>query len=176
MTRCIPYHTRPQQNANCLGNLGMAWWRALLALCAGNSPPTGEFSSRRRVTRSLMFSLICAWTNNWVSNRDAGKLRRHRTDYYVTVIGCSMCYIVSSALICGYRVVFLFMYSWITHQGLSTLAAILNATFNTYPSKSKFLLKQLINKLSHDLPRLTLFWPPKKGSPMRDFVIRGKRV
>ena len=43
------------------------WWRhqmetfsALLAICAGNSPVTGEFPSQRSVTRSLMFSLICA--------------------------------------------------------------------------------------------------------------------
>ena len=29
----------------------------------------------------LMFSLICAWTNGWVNNRDAGDLRRHCTHY-----------------------------------------------------------------------------------------------
>ena len=27
---------------------------------------------------ALMFSLICAWTNGWVNNRDAGDRRRHR--------------------------------------------------------------------------------------------------
>ena len=39
---------------------GLAWWRhqmetfsALLALCAGNSPVTGEFPSQRPVTRSF---------------------------------------------------------------------------------------------------------------------------
>ena len=35
---------------------------------------------------ALMFSLICAWANGWVSNRDAGNLRRHRANYDVTVI------------------------------------------------------------------------------------------
>ena len=35
---------------------------------------------------ALMFSLICAWTNSWVNNRDAGDLRRHCTHYDVTVI------------------------------------------------------------------------------------------
>ena len=59
---------------------------ALLALCAGNSPVTGEFHSQRPVTRSLMFSLICALTNSWVNNRDAGDLRRHRAHYDVTVV------------------------------------------------------------------------------------------
>ena len=34
----------------------------------------------------LMFSFICAWINGWVSNRDAGDLRRHRTHYDITVM------------------------------------------------------------------------------------------
>ena len=34
----------------------------------------------------LMFSLICAWINDWVNNREAGDLRRHRAHYYVTVM------------------------------------------------------------------------------------------
>ena len=33
-----------------------------------------------------MFSLICAWTNDWANNRDAGDLRRHRAHYDVTVM------------------------------------------------------------------------------------------
>ena len=35
---------------------------------------------------ALMFSLVCAWTNGFVSNRDAGDLRRHRAHYDVTVM------------------------------------------------------------------------------------------
>ena len=35
---------------------------------------------------SLMFSLICARTNNLVNNRDAGDLRRHHAHYDVIVI------------------------------------------------------------------------------------------
>ena len=41
-------------------NFGSAWWRhqmepfsALLAICAGNSPVTGDFPSQRQVTRSF---------------------------------------------------------------------------------------------------------------------------
>ena len=34
----------------------------------------------------LIFSLICAWINNWVNNREAGDLRRHRAHYDVTVV------------------------------------------------------------------------------------------
>ena len=35
---------------------------------------------------TLMFSLICAWTNGCANNRDAGYLRRHRAHYGVTVM------------------------------------------------------------------------------------------
>ena len=35
---------------------------------------------------SMMFSLICAGTNDWENNRDAGDLRRHRPHYDVIVM------------------------------------------------------------------------------------------
>ena len=35
---------------------------------------------------ALMFSLIFAWINGWVNNREAGDLRRHRAHYDVTVM------------------------------------------------------------------------------------------
>ena len=37
-----------------------------------NSPHKGQWRG------ALMFSLVCAWTNDWVNNRDADDLRRHR--------------------------------------------------------------------------------------------------
>ena len=45
-----------------------------------NSPHKGQW----RV--AFMFSLICAWINAWVNNRESGVLRRHRTHYDVTVM------------------------------------------------------------------------------------------
>ena len=60
----------------------------ILAICAGNSPVTGEFPAQRPVTRSFDISLICAWINGWVNTRDAGDLRRHRANYDVIVISC----------------------------------------------------------------------------------------
>ena len=33
-----------------------------------------------------MYSLICAWTNSWANNRDAGVLRHHCTHYDITVM------------------------------------------------------------------------------------------
>ena len=35
---------------------------------------------------ALMFSLICAWINGWVNNRQAGDMRRNRVHYDVTVM------------------------------------------------------------------------------------------
>ena len=35
---------------------------------------------------ALVLFLICAWTNGWVNNRDAGDLGRHRAHYDVTVM------------------------------------------------------------------------------------------
>ena len=40
-----------------------------------NSPHKGQWRG------ILMFSLICAWTNGWVNNREGGDLRRHRAHY-----------------------------------------------------------------------------------------------
>ena len=48
----------------------------LVTLCEGNPP----------VTRNFDVSLVCAWTNGWANNRDAGGLRRHRAHYDVTVM------------------------------------------------------------------------------------------
>ena len=70
--------------------LHVSWWRhqmelfsALLVICAGNSPATGEFPAQGPATRKmLMFSLICARVNN----REAGDLRRHRDHHDVTVM------------------------------------------------------------------------------------------
>ena len=59
---------------------------SLLALCERihrspvDSPHKGQWRG------ALMFSLICAWTNGWAKNRDAGDLRRHRTHYGAIVI------------------------------------------------------------------------------------------
>ena len=75
------------------GNITQLWWRhqiqtfsALLALCAGNSPVTGEFPSQRPVTRSFKVFLLCPWINGWVNNRKAGDLRRRRAHYDITVM------------------------------------------------------------------------------------------
>ena len=69
------------------------WWRhqmetfsALLALCAGNSPVPVNSPHKGQWRGALMFSLMYAWINDWVNNREAGDLRRHRGHSDVIVI------------------------------------------------------------------------------------------
>ena len=50
---------------------------ALLALCAGNSPVTGEFPAQRPVTRSFDAFFDLRLNNGWVNNHEAGDLRRY---------------------------------------------------------------------------------------------------
>ena len=44
-------------------------------------PVTGDFSHKGQWRGALMFSLIRAWINGQVNNREAGDLWRHRTHY-----------------------------------------------------------------------------------------------
>ena len=64
----------------------METFSALLAICAGNLPVTGEFPAQRPVTRSFDVFFDLRLKNGQVNNRDAGDLRRHRVDYDVTVM------------------------------------------------------------------------------------------
>ena len=72
-----------------------SWWRHQMETCSAsldfvrgihrsptNSPHTDQWRG------ALMFSWICAWTNGWVNNQDAGDLRRHRAHNDVTVAWC----------------------------------------------------------------------------------------
>ena len=74
--------------------LVLLWWRhqhdqmetfsVLLAIWAGNSPVTSP--QKCQLCGALVFSMICAWINGWVNNREAGDLRRHRAHYDVIVM------------------------------------------------------------------------------------------
>ena len=84
-----PRVSRDDWHCGASANGIRSWWRqqietfsALLALCVGNSPVTGEGQWRG----ALMFSLICARINGWVNNREAGDSRRHCTHYDVIVM------------------------------------------------------------------------------------------
>ena len=59
---------------------------ALLVLCAGNSPVTGEFPSQSQRRGALMLSLICTCLNDRVNNHKSGDLRDYRPQYNVIVM------------------------------------------------------------------------------------------
>ena len=61
----------------------METFSALLVLFAGNSPVPVNSPHKGQWRGTLIFSLICAWINDWVNNRQAGDLRHH---YDVNVI------------------------------------------------------------------------------------------
>ena len=52
---------------------------ALLAIRAGNSPVNSPHKGQWN--GALVFSLIGAWMNGWVNNREAGDLRRYRAHH-----------------------------------------------------------------------------------------------
>ena len=71
----------------------ITWWghqvetfSAVLALCRGNSPVTGEFPHKRQWRGALMFSFNCTWINSWLNNREDGDLRCHQAHYGVIVM------------------------------------------------------------------------------------------
>ena len=59
---------------------------ALLAICAENSPVTGEFPSQRPETQSFDVVFNLRLKKHWVNNCEAGDLRRHRAYYDVIVM------------------------------------------------------------------------------------------
>ena len=74
-----------------------SWWchrmetfSALLALCAVNSPVTGEFPAQRPVTQSFGVFFDLCLILAWVNNREAGDLRCHRAHYDVIVMSWVM--------------------------------------------------------------------------------------
>ena len=88
-----PQHTQPSPKQMLI--FQKSWWRhqmetfsALLAICAGNSPVSGEFPAQRPVTSNVDVFLICARINCWVNN-DEGRwfempshpLWHHRNDH-----------------------------------------------------------------------------------------------
>ena len=73
--------------------LYVTWWRheietfsALLVLCEGNPPATGEFPSQRTLTQSLDDFFDLRLNKHLVINPDAGDLRLHCAHYDVTVM------------------------------------------------------------------------------------------
>ena len=66
---------------------------ALLAICAGDSPATGEFPAQKPVTRSYDVYVDLRLNNGWLYNGEAGDLWRHRDNCDVTVMQQTLLYI-----------------------------------------------------------------------------------
>ena len=75
---------------HCRQALGITrtWWRhqmetfsALLALCMGNSPVTGEFPEQRLVTRSFDFFILSKQSWCWWFETPSRSLWRHCNEY-----------------------------------------------------------------------------------------------
>ena len=64
----------------------METFSALLALCSGNSPVTGEFPSQRPVTRSFDDFFDLRLNNHLSKQSRRSWLRRHRAHYDVIVM------------------------------------------------------------------------------------------
>ena len=64
----------------------METFPALLAICAGNSPVTGEFPAQRPVTQSFDAFFDQRLNKRLSKQSEAGNLRRHRAHYDVTVM------------------------------------------------------------------------------------------
>ena len=56
-------------------------FRVTAPLSPVNSPHKGQWCGAR------IFSLTCAWIDDWVNNRETGDLRRYRAHHDVTIMG-----------------------------------------------------------------------------------------
>ena len=62
----------------------METFSALLVICAGNSPVTGEFP--QKASDAELWYFLWSRINGWVNNREAVDLRRHHAHYDVIVM------------------------------------------------------------------------------------------
>ena len=73
------------------------WWRTTMEnfprywpFVRGSHRSPVSYPRNGQWRGALIFSLICAWINGWVKNREAGDLMRHRAHYDVTVMHCDL--------------------------------------------------------------------------------------
>ena len=72
----------------------------IMALCTGNCQSSVNSSHKGQWRGVLGFSLMCAWTNGWVNNRDPCDLRRHGAYYDVIANDRRGTYVTSSRIYC----------------------------------------------------------------------------
>ena len=107
---------------------------------------------------NLMFSLICAWINAWVNNREAGDLRRRRAHYDVIVmISLFNSRIRGTESVIGLRCArpnrgfhkLLLIMLMLTHRGREKVATTLQMTFSNACDRMKSqTTSQCVHQLS----------------------------
>ena len=121
----------------------METFSALLALCVRGihwSPVDSPHKAHWR--GALMFSLICAWTNVWENNRDAGVLRRHRANYDVTVKAVRTGLIITSHMF--------ELNKWLIH----TIKSVLFQAISPCVRSALLVFTNIVNAILHELWRL----------------------
>ena len=73
----------------------METFSTLLTICAGIHRHRWIPLTKGSGGGALMFSLIYAWINDWVNNREAADLRRHRAHYDITVMSYQAAHMTS---------------------------------------------------------------------------------
>ena len=76
----------PYWTAKCTMTSWNGIFSAQLVLCGGIHRSPVNSSHKGQWHKPLVFSLICACTNSWANDRDAGDLRYHRAHHDVTVM------------------------------------------------------------------------------------------
>ena len=149
----------------------METFSTFLTLCAGNSPTPVNTAHKGQWRGTLLLSLICAWINDWVNNREAGDLRRHRAHYDVIVIILVISTTPCSAIDENF-IKMIFPFQWWNHYVIMTqcvrwVAAHLASLSFYEPSDSRALSQSSVcrsccNHLdtfaSLSLRHLTLAW------------------
>ena len=143
----------------------METFSALLTHCAGNSPVPVNSPHRGQWRGALMFSLTCARIKDWVNNREAGDLRRHRGHYDVNVMNKNVLLTLTS--MCFYMYMHIdpcFIYIYIS---ICKCICVIFILFNWFHylcprrtwSVALYFGKQYCTKMLHCcLFPCTLFW------------------
>ena len=93
-----------RENEIGVERLAILWRYQMESFFRVTGPLGGKFTVPRWIpltkdSDALMFSLISAWANGWVTNRDASDLRRHRAHHDVTVMKTIFCNVNEGTLI-----------------------------------------------------------------------------
>ena len=82
-TEHSPWPSSRLTERNMMTSSNGNFFRVTGHLCGGIHRSTVNSPHKCQWRGALMFSLICAWINGWVNNREAGDSRRYRAHYEV---------------------------------------------------------------------------------------------